>query len=59
LGHSQTSIVGSRLDRRLRAQAKADGAALPTAAIARNILNAKELPHDPDLVATVAGSIAI
>jgi hypothetical protein len=33
---------------------KADGTALATAAIARSILDAKELPHDPDLVATVA-----
>jgi hypothetical protein len=28
----------------------ANGVPLATAAIARNILNAKELPHDPDLV---------
>lgn len=27
---------------------------MATAAIARNILDAKELPRDPDLVATVA-----
>lgn len=36
---------------------KADGAALATATIARNILDAKKLPHDPDLVATVADRV--
>ena len=36
---------------------KADGTALATAAIAHNILDAKELPHDPDLVTTVADRV--
>ena len=36
---------------------KADGTALATAATAHNILDAKELPHDPDLVTTVADRV--